>query len=153
MARRAALLLALAAIACRATSPGRLERAVAARVKRLAVGGRGEANPVPPGPEEEARGRRAFSHYCVACHGLDGAATGVPFAAAMSPPVPPLGAPEVQAYTDGQLHWIVLNGLWPSGMPAARGLLSDEEVWEIVRWLRHLPPPGSLGDPPAYAAP
>ncbi len=35
-------------------------------------------------------------------------------------------------------------------MPAARGILDDEEMWRIVLFLRHLPPEGSLGDPPAY---
>lgn len=152
MRLRTALLLALAAAACKATPPGRLERAVATRVKRLAVRGKGDLNPFPPTAENVAAGRRDFSHYCVACHGLDGQNTGVPFADAMSPPVPRLTAPEVQGYTDGQLHWIVTNGLFPSGMPAARGILNDEEIWRIVLWLRHLPPAGSLGDPPAYVA-
>jgi mono/diheme cytochrome c family protein len=143
--------LALALSACKATPPGPLEQAIATRVKHFTVGGRQDRNPLPPTAENVARGRRAFSHYCVACHGLDGQGTGVPFADAMSPPVPRLGAPDVQAYTDGQLHWVVENGLFPSGMPAARGILNDEEMWGIVLWLRHLPPPGSLGDPPAYA--
>lgn len=145
-----ALLLAALA-ACRASPPGPLERAVAAQVKRrITVGGRGDANPLAATPDFVARGREAFSHYCMVCHGLDGQNTGVPFAAAMSPPVPPLSAPEVQAYTDGQLRWVIRNGLWPSGMPASRDLLSDEEVWRIVLYLRHLPPAGSLGEPAVY---
>lgn len=142
--------VALALAGCKATPPSRLERAVMTRVKHLAVGGKGDRNPFPPTEENVALGRRDFSHYCVACHGLDGQGTGVPFAEAMSPPVPPLGAPGVQAYTDGQLHWIVENGIFPSGMPAGRGILNDDEMWRIVLWLRHLPPAGSLGDPPAY---
>jgi mono/diheme cytochrome c family protein len=143
-------LVALAASACKATPPGRLERALATRVKRFTVRGKGDVNPFPPTAENVAAGRRDFSHYCVACHGLDGQNTGVPFAEAMSPPVPRLTAPEVQGYGDGQLHWIITNGIFPSGMPAARGILNDEEVWRIVLWIRHLPPAGSLGDPPAY---
>jgi mono/diheme cytochrome c family protein len=147
-----AFLVALAALACQATPPGRLEIAVATRVKRFTVGGKRDRNPLPPTADIIARGQRDFSHYCVACHGLDGQNTGVPFADAMSPPVPSLGSPEVQGYSDGQLHWIVRNGIFPSGMPASRGILNDEEIWRIVVWLRHLPPAGSLGDPPAYAA-
>jgi mono/diheme cytochrome c family protein len=148
--RFAVLLAALSVTACKATPPGPLERAVMARVKHVAVGGKRDASPIAPTAENVARGRRDFSHYCVACHGLDGQNTGVPFADAMSPPVPRLSAPEVQAYSDGQLHWIVANGIFPSGMPAAREILNDEEIWRIVLWLRHLPPAGSLGDPPAY---
>jgi mono/diheme cytochrome c family protein len=120
--------------------------------RRVTVGGRGDASPLPAVEENVRRGQRAFSFYCAACHGLDGQNTGVPFADAMSPPVPRLTAPEVQRYTDGQLHSVIENGLWPSGMPAARGLLNDEEIWEIVQYVRHLPPPGSLGEPPMYGA-
>ncbi|HUK65834.1 MAG TPA: cytochrome c [Anaeromyxobacteraceae bacterium] len=151
--RPAARLLILFTLlgACRATPPGPLEKRVAALVKRrITVGGRDERNPLPDTPDNLARGRSAFASYCTACHGLDGQATGVPFARAMSPPVPSLASPEVQAYSDGQLRWIVENGLFPSGMPASRGLLSGEEMWRIVLFVRHLPPAGSLGDPPAY---
>lgn len=150
MNARTALAVALVAAACRASPPGTIEAAVATRVKHLAVGGREDRNPLPATAENVARGRRDFSHYCVVCHGLDAQNTGVPFARAMSPPVPELTAPEVQAYTDGQLHWIIENGLFPSGMPGARGILNDEEIWRIVLFVRHLPPRGSLGEPPTY---
>jgi mono/diheme cytochrome c family protein len=144
----AALLLA----SCEARQPGPVETAVAAQLKRrVTVGGRGDLNPLPATPELVARGREDFSHYCMVCHGLDGQATGVPFAAAMSPPVPKLGSAEVQAYSDGQLHAVIEHGLFPSGMPAARGILGDEEIWRIVLYLRHLPPEGSLGEPRVYS--
>jgi hypothetical protein len=70
----------------------------------------------------------------------------------MSPPVPPLAAPEVKRYTDGQLHAVIADGLFPSGMPASRDLLGDEEIWRIVVYLGHLPPASSLGEPPMYGA-
>ncbi len=76
----------------------------------------------------------------------------MPFAAAMSPPVPLLTSPDVQRYADGQLHAVIRDGLFPSGMPASAGLLSDEEMWSIVVYLRHLPPAGSLGEPPVYVS-
>ena len=151
--RCAPLLAGLAAVlgACEARPPSRPEVAIASFVKRrITVGGRREVNPLPDTPEVVARGGEAFSHYCTACHGLDGHATGVPFAAAMSPPVPSLGSPEVQAYADGQLRQVIVGGIFPSGMPASRGILNDEEIWSIVRFLRHLPPAGSLGEPPMY---
>jgi mono/diheme cytochrome c family protein len=148
---RRTLALALALAACKATPPGRLERAVAAEVKRrFTVGGRSDPNPVAPTDDNVRRGRQAFSAYCVVCHGLDGQNAGVPFAEAMSPPVPRLTSPEVQRYTDGQLHSIIDNGIFPSGMPASRGILSDEEMWRIVLYIRHLPPAGSLGEPSMY---
>lgn len=104
-----------------------------------------------PASEENIRaGRQAFGYYCVVCHGRDGQNTGVPFAGKLSPPVPSLAGKEVQSYTDGQLKWIIDNGISPSGMPASRGTLSDEEIWQIVVYIRHLPPAGSLGEPRAY---
>jgi len=74
----------------------------------------------------------------------------VPFADRMSPPVPSLSAKDVQDYADGQLKWIIENGINPSGMPAWKGTLSDEEMWKVVDFLRHLPPKGSLGIPDVY---
>jgi len=55
------------------------------------------------------------------CHGLDGQNIGVPFAKTMSPPIPSLAGPEVQTYTDGQLKWIIENGIYPSGMQPSKG--------------------------------
>ena len=68
----------------------------------------------------------------------------------MSPPVPLLVSHDVQAYADGQLKWIIENGIFPSGMPAWKGILDDDEMWAVVRYLRHLPPKGSLGAPTFY---
>jgi mono/diheme cytochrome c family protein len=85
------------------------------------------------------------------CHGLDGQNTGVPFAASLSPPVPSLASRPVQGYTDGQLKWIIENGIAPSGMPASHGILNEDEMWSIVVYLRHLPPAGSLGEPRIYS--
>lgn len=153
IARSTPLALLLVAAACAARPPSKLETAVATQVKRhLTVGGSSVRNPLSPTEQNVRAGQRAFGFYCVVCHGLDGRNTGVPFAGAMSPPVPRLDSPAVQAYADGQLKWIVENGLYPSGMPASRGVLNDEEMWAIVLFLRHLPAPGSLGEPAFYAA-
>ncbi len=115
------------------------------------VGNKDAKNPITTTPAALASGREAFGHYCVVCHGLDGQATGVPFATRMSPPIPSLLSADVQSYTDGQLKWIIDNGVAPSGMPASKGILNDDEIWSIVVYLRHLPPAGSLGDPEMYS--
>jgi len=122
------------------------------RIKHsVTVGGKKNKNPLPVLSKNIDSGRVAFSHYCVACHGFDGQNTGVPFADSMSPPVPSLKSARVQSYADGQLKWIVDNGLSPSGMPASKGILTDEEIWSIVLYIRHLPDPGSLGEPEMYS--
>lgn len=118
---------------------------------RIFVGGKKQKNPLAASPQAIADGKDAFSHYCAACHGLDGKNTGVPFADRMAPPVPPLDSREVQAYTDGQLKWVIDNGIFPSGMPGSSGTLSDDEIWSIVVYIRHLPKAGSLGEPSMYS--
>lgn len=136
----------------KATQPGVLETRIMWGLKhKVFVGNRSQKNPVPVSPDALADGKEAFSHYCIACHGVDGQNTGVPFAEKLSPPVPSLASSDVQAYTDGQLKWVIDNGIWPSGMPGSRGTLSDEEIWSIVRYIRHLPPSGSVGEPEMYS--
>ncbi len=141
----------LALCGCKTAPPGKLESRIVITAKHeLFVRNKAEKNPLPMSAENIATGKEAFGHYCVACHGLDGRNTGVPFADRMSPPVPLLTSPDVQRYTDGQLKWVVDYGIRPSGMPGSQGILSDDEIWSIVLYLRHLPPAGSLGEPDMY---
>ncbi len=136
---------------CRVKAPGSLENQIASTVKQdFTVGGKKDVNPFPPTEENVHDGQRAFRSYCFACHGLDGQNTGVPFADRMAPPVPSLASKDVQGFKDGQLKWIIENGIYPSGMPASKGMLSDEEMWKIVLYVRHLPAKGSLGEPAMY---
>jgi mono/diheme cytochrome c family protein len=138
-------------VGCKATQPGKIERGIMTWTKHsVFIRNKSERNSLQPTEANIALGKEAFTHYCVACHGMDGQNTGVPFASTMSPPVPSLSSSEVQSYTDGQLKWVIDNGISPSGMPASKGILSDEEIWSTVLFIRHLPPAGSLGDPSLY---
>jgi mono/diheme cytochrome c family protein len=137
---------------CRATLPGSLETTAIGWIKKhVTVKGSHQINPIKDTPENITNGRRVFGFYCVICHGRDGQNTGVPFADGMSPPIPSLASAEIQRYSDGQLKWIIENGISPSGMPASHGTLSDDDMWNIVIYLRHLPAKGSLGEPKAYS--
>ena len=145
-------LLAFAALlGCKATPPGKLESGAVTFAKHhVFVGNKKQKNPLPDNHDTWTDGKEAFSHYCVACHGNDGQNTGVPFVNHISPPIPSLASKDVQAYTDGQLKWILDNGIWPSGMPGSKGTLSDDELWSIIVYIRHLPPAGSQGVPDMY---
>jgi mono/diheme cytochrome c family protein len=148
----ALLLVALSLCGCKAKAPTKAESRLMWGMKhRIFIGNKKLKNPLPAMPQTIADGKEAFSHYCAACHGLDGQNTGVPFAAHMAPPVPSMASADVQEYTDGQLQSVIEDGIWPSGMPASRGILSDEEIWSIVMFLRHLPKAGSLGEPEMYS--
>lgn len=143
--------LVVLASGCRVSKPGTVETETANAIKHhVTVGGKNDRNPIAATDDSIAEGREHFGHHCGICHGLDGQSTGVPFADKMSPPVPSLSSKDVQAYKDGQLKWIIGNGIGPSGMPAWRGTLSDEEMWKVVDFIRHLPPKGSLGIPDIY---
>ena len=146
------LLISASLSACKARHPGSAEtRFLEGAKHHLMIGNKNEKNPLADKPETIADGKEAFSHYCVACHGKDGQNTGVPFADRMSPPVPSLASQDVQDYTDGQLKWVIDNGIAPSGMPGSKGILSDDEIWSIVIFMRHLPPAGSQGEPEMYS--
>ncbi|MFP5227954.1 MAG: c-type cytochrome [Acidobacteriota bacterium] len=155
MLRRAVLMMSASPLlwlaGCKATPPGPIETAVVTYAEHhILIGNRNQKNPLPDTPGNRADGKEAFTYYCVACHGMDGQNTGVPFARHLSPPVPSLASRDVQSYTDGQLKWILDYGIWPSGMPGSKGTLSSDELWSIVLFLRHLPPAGSQGIPRMY---
>jgi mono/diheme cytochrome c family protein len=127
-------------IACKAGHPGKAKTSTMTWIKHhVTVGGKNDRNPVEASSSTIEAGKQAFGSYCVVCHGRDGQNTGVPFAGSMDPPIPLLTSPGVQE-----------AGISPSGMPASKGILSDEEIWQIVVYIRHLPKAGSLGDPKAY---
>ena len=149
LAVTAAACLSLAG--CRAKQPSRVETKVATWTKHhMTIGGKRDRNPVLASADSIQQGQQAFGSYCSVCHGMDGQNTGVPFAAEMSPPVPSLASAEVQAYTDGQLKWIIDNGIYPSGMPPSHAEFSSDDMWQMVVFIRHLPPAGSLGAPKVY---
>jgi mono/diheme cytochrome c family protein len=136
---------------CKVSPPGKIEsKAITIAKHRIFIGKKWERNPLPYSRDSWDEGKEAFSHYCVACHGMDGQNTGVPFVDHISPPIPSLASADVQSYTDGQLKYILDYGIRPSGMPASKGTLSDEELWSIVIFLRRLPPVGSQGMPEMY---
>ncbi len=136
---------------CRATQPAPWEAHSVNWVKHhITIGGNKDVEPFHPTSANIADGKEAFTQYCMVCHGLDGQNTGVPFAKTISPPVPSLASAEVQSYSDGQLKWIIENGIYPSGMPPAKGMFADEDMWKMVLYLRHLPKAGSLGEPAVY---
>jgi mono/diheme cytochrome c family protein len=151
LALLASLLLPLVLLACKAGQPGSIEGGVIKEIKQnVTIGGKDWKNPVPKSDEAIKEGAGHFQHHCQICHGLDGHNTGVPFAEKMDPPVADLGSKDVQEYSDGQLKWIIENGIGPSGMPGWKGILDDDEMWKMVHYIRNLPAKGSLGVPDVF---
>ena len=147
----AVVLLALVCLfGCKANAPSTAEEKISGEAKKVTIGGKEWKNPLPDNQENVKAGASHFQHHCQICHGLDGQNTGVPFAEKMNPPVANLAMKDIQADTDGQLKWIIQNGIRYSGMPGWQGILDEDEMWHVVLYLRHLPAQGTLGAPEIF---
>ena len=91
-------------------------------------------NPIPVTAESLQHGREVVRVNCSACHGPDGRGDG-PVAHYFSP-VPPVDfrSDRVRTRTDGQLFWLVANGI--GNMPRFRSLLSQDDLWSTVLFIR-----------------
>lgn len=109
------------------------------RVKLLAIPDeyRGLQNPLPPTATNLERGRQRYAESCVACHAADGSGK-TALARALYPRPRDLKSPAVQAQSDGELFWIVAQGIRYSGMPAGHQQHSEEQMWQMVLHLRAL---------------
>jgi mono/diheme cytochrome c family protein len=127
-----------------------VESKLAIEAKRVTIGGKDWKNPIRDTSQSQKEGKAHFQHHCQICHGMDGHSTGVPFKDKMSPPIVDLSEQDVQDYNDGQLKWIIENGIRFTGMPGWKGILDDGEMWNMVNFMRHLPPKGSEGVPAIF---
>lgn len=84
-----------------------------------------------------ASGQMTFGGSCATCHGFDGR-TPTAIGRAQYPPAPDLGSPRVQDWSDAELFWIIKNGIRFSGMPGFGRIHSDEDIWNLVRYVRSL---------------
>lgn len=122
--------------------PTNMERWVARRARSAALpsDARARANPVPDTPEVLAEGRAHWADHCAICHGNDGAGD-TQMGKRTYPPAPDMRLPATQQMTDGELFYIIQNGIRLSGMPAWGGGSGhdEEDSWKLVRFIRHLP--------------
>jgi mono/diheme cytochrome c family protein len=101
---------------------------------------RDQKNPVPDSPEILAEARAHWADHCASCHGNDGSGDTV-MGKHMYPPAPDMRKSETQNLSDGELFYIIQNGIRLTGMPGwASGSEHDaEDSWKLVRFIRHLP--------------
>jgi mono/diheme cytochrome c family protein len=120
--------------------PGRLEEGLArfALDRSIARHARKEENPFAGSSEAARAGLRLFRSHCVACHGGPGVDP-TEGGASLNPPAPGLTLARVQARSDGELKWIVSNGIRMTGMPAFGASRSEKEIWQLVSAVRRLP--------------
>jgi mono/diheme cytochrome c family protein len=95
-----------------------------------------QSNPLPPTPENLKAGQSDFEEHCAGCHGLEGDGENR-FDADFNPPVPKLTG-GAQKWSDGELYFIITNGISMSGMPGFGKNHDQKEIWGMVLWMRHL---------------
>ena len=93
----------------------------------------------PPLADERMalRGAGCFRDKCVQCHGAPGVAQGD-----IGQSLQPLPGPLVDAqrhWRPRELYWLVRHGIRMTGMPAWEYRLKDEEIWDLVAFMQHLP--------------
>jgi mono/diheme cytochrome c family protein len=120
--------------------PTRLERIVARLARRWAVPSRGRRaqNPVPFTPISWAEGRAHFADHCATCHANDGSGQ-TELGRSLYPKAPDMRTAYTQNLTDGELYYIIENGVRLTGMPAwGSGRDDDLDTWRLVHFVRHL---------------
>ena len=97
-------------------------------------------NPIPKTPEVLAEASAHWADHCFSCHANDGSGDTV-MGKNLYPPAPDMRLPATQQLTDGELFYIIQNGIRLTGMPAwGSGTSQDEEdSWKLVHFIRHLP--------------
>lgn len=93
-------------------------------------------NPVKPTEESIKRGKEIYQKKCLMCHGEKGDGSGPVAKQLKTPPGDLRDAKMMQEMTDGELFWKITNGRDP--MPRFEKMLSDDERWHVVNYVRTL---------------
>jgi mono/diheme cytochrome c family protein len=104
----------------------------------IPAGARATPNPVAATLENLKDARLHFADHCALCHGNDGSGDAL-FGRGLYPKPPDLRQAGTQDRSDGELFWIIENGVRFTGMPAFSDHRMPEESWKLVHFIRHLP--------------
>ena len=81
-----------------------------------------------------------YAENCLGCHGPSGDGDG-PAGNNLNPcPTNIAGFSKMPMATDGYLFWTIAEGGMPiqTAMPVFKGTLKEEEIWQIVTYLRNM---------------
>jgi predicted CXXCH cytochrome family protein len=124
-----------------ADEPSYVERVAARTTRNLAIPrkARFEANPWKPTPDVLNEARQSFVARCAVCHGQDGSGQ-TEVGRNLYPKVPDLRLPRTQNLTDGEIRYIIRNGVRLTGMPgwAKPHDEQSDDSWKLVLFIRHL---------------
>jgi mono/diheme cytochrome c family protein len=120
--------------------------------------------PIQPDEGNLIAGAHVYSEKCIVCHGLHGKPS--VFGPRMFPQAPPLWEKhddnDIVGVSDdlpGETYWKVANGIRLTGMPSYKGVLTENEMWQVSLLVsaadKPLPPAAVeilLGKQPAQAS-
>jgi len=122
--------------------PGRLETAVARAMRHLAIprSARDLRNPVARTPDVVAEGMAHYADHCAGCHANNGSGD-TEMGRGLYPKPPDLRLTATQSLSDGELFYIIENGVRFTGMPAWSSDNKEEShgTWHLVHFIRELP--------------
>jgi mono/diheme cytochrome c family protein len=88
-----------------------------------------QKSPFPNDASAVGQGHSTYRAHCAQCHGKDGQG---------SDRAPALLTHRVQhRATEGDLHWLLVNGNKERGMPSW-SKLGDLQLWQVIRYVRSL---------------
>lgn len=111
----------------------------AARHRLIPRAARAAVNPVAASPEALDSGMRHWADHCASCHGNDGTGD-TALGRGLYPRTPDMTLAATRELSDGELFWIIENGVKLTGMPAwgSPSPEDDAESWDLVHFIRHL---------------
>jgi mono/diheme cytochrome c family protein len=121
-------------------TPSTIEAALARNFRALSLpsGASKAGNPFANSPQLLQEASRHFADHCASCHGNDGIGN-TEIGRNLYPPAPDMRLPSTQQLSDGELYYIIHNGVRWTGMPAWGDPGDDPESWKLVLFIRHLP--------------
>jgi len=94
-------------------------------------------NPVQAAEDRAAKGRPLYERYCLSCHGPEGRGDG-PLGLRLNPPAANFHKPESRNKSDDDLLKAIQQGHSDTAMASWRGVLSGEELQDILAYIRKL---------------
>jgi len=123
--------------------PSSLEGWLASEARHLAMPSQAKRlrNPVTYSPELLEEARAHWADHCASCHADNGSGD-TQIGRNLYPKAPDMRGAPTQQLSDGELYYIIQNGVRLTGMPAW-GADGDgdrnQDSWKLVLFIRHLP--------------
>jgi len=119
--------------------PGTFEESIAKRLVRLSIpsDAKRQTNPHASNAWAWREAEHHFVDHCAVCHGENGRGD-TEIGRNMYPRVPDLADPAIQRMSDGDLFYVIQNGVRWTGMPGWKSEHDEQETWHLVSFVRHV---------------